>query len=157
MYASKRSKQGCLLDMPYANICSIPRSILLEIGIFASHFVWLYRTRRIRKEARFVGMSYDEYIGYGKAKVLIMGEKNSLSRWGRLHGTRPPLRRNWTDVLRRVVLPQAAAEDTPPGLPCTTEREGRRESEKPRTRCEDCNWAVEQDIDRKVIAEASYV
>jgi hypothetical protein len=36
------------------------RSCLLEVGIFASHLVWLARTRKIRLEAASQGKSFDE-------------------------------------------------------------------------------------------------
>lgn len=38
------------------------RSLLLELAIIAFHFVWLFRTRKARREAKNVGLSYDEYI-----------------------------------------------------------------------------------------------
>ncbi|KAF2843722.1 PQ loop repeat protein [Patellaria atrata CBS 101060] len=43
--------------------------LILEIGIFGSHWIWLYRTRTIRKEAKSVSKSYDEYVGEKEGKV----------------------------------------------------------------------------------------
>ncbi|KAI9832141.1 MAG: hypothetical protein M1819_004492 [Sarea resinae] len=36
--------------------------LFLELGIFISHWVWLLRTRKVRKEAKCAGLSYDEYV-----------------------------------------------------------------------------------------------
>lgn len=36
--------------------------MLLEIGIFTSHLVWLYRTRQVRKAAKEAKMSYDDFV-----------------------------------------------------------------------------------------------
>ncbi|KAF2492676.1 hypothetical protein BU16DRAFT_620030 [Lophium mytilinum] len=36
--------------------------LLLELGIFASHISWLYRTRHIRRLAKKAGKTYDEYM-----------------------------------------------------------------------------------------------
>ncbi|KAL2350101.1 PQ loop repeat-domain-containing protein [Cryomyces antarcticus] len=36
--------------------------LFLELGIFISHVVWLIRTRRVRKEAKLAGRTYDEYV-----------------------------------------------------------------------------------------------
>ncbi|KAJ2970734.1 hypothetical protein NUW58_g9607 [Xylaria curta] len=36
--------------------------ILLEIGIFASHLIWLFRTRQIRKEAKHDGKTFDDVM-----------------------------------------------------------------------------------------------
>lgn len=35
--------------------------MLLELGIFASHFIWLWRTRDVRGEAKRAGKTYDEW------------------------------------------------------------------------------------------------
>lgn len=37
-------------------------SILLESGIFISHIVWLVRTRKIRKEAKAEGKTFDDIM-----------------------------------------------------------------------------------------------
>ena len=37
-------------------------SLILEVGIFASQGIWLYRTRRVRKAAKEAGMTYDEFV-----------------------------------------------------------------------------------------------
>jgi hypothetical protein len=37
-------------------------SLLLEIGIFGSQILWLYRTRHIRRLAKKAGKTYDEYV-----------------------------------------------------------------------------------------------
>lgn len=40
--------------------------LFMEIGIGVVHLIWLWRTRKIRREAKKVGMDYDEYIGNDK-------------------------------------------------------------------------------------------
>ena len=37
-------------------------SLFLELGIFTSQFVWLYRTRHTRHAAKKAGKTYDEYM-----------------------------------------------------------------------------------------------
>jgi hypothetical protein len=59
MLPSNTSSRHCV-HLNEANI--LVHSMLLEIGIFASHIIWLYRTRRVRKEAKEAKMTYDEYI-----------------------------------------------------------------------------------------------
>ncbi len=34
--------------------------MLLETGIFVSHVVWLFRTRKLRKQAKLAGQSFDD-------------------------------------------------------------------------------------------------
>jgi hypothetical protein len=34
----------------------------MEVGIVSSHLIWLLRTRSIRRKAREVGQTYDEYV-----------------------------------------------------------------------------------------------
>ncbi|KAF2084900.1 hypothetical protein K490DRAFT_2978, partial [Saccharata proteae CBS 121410] len=36
--------------------------MFLEIGIFGSQLFWLYRTRKVRHEAKLIGKSYDDYL-----------------------------------------------------------------------------------------------
>ncbi|KAI9695390.1 MAG: hypothetical protein M1820_008645 [Bogoriella megaspora] len=52
--------------------------IFLELGIFASHYYWMFCTRQVRKEAKFVGLTYDEYVENGEPKVLIMAAERGL-------------------------------------------------------------------------------
>ncbi|KAI0160757.1 PQ loop repeat-domain-containing protein [Xylariaceae sp. FL1272] len=58
--------------------------ILLELGIFVSHFVWLVRTRRIRKRAKGEGKTFDdvakEYEQRGE--TFRFAERKSWP-WGR--------------------------------------------------------------------------
>lgn len=35
------------------------RSVILELGIFTSHFVWLIRTYKVRKQAKEQGKTFD--------------------------------------------------------------------------------------------------
>ncbi|KAF2469496.1 uncharacterized protein BDR25DRAFT_229205, partial [Lindgomyces ingoldianus] len=42
----------------------------LETGIFLSHWIWLWRVRHIRREAKKAGVSYDEYIARHPFKKL---------------------------------------------------------------------------------------
>lgn len=36
------------------------RSVILELGIFTSHFIWLIRTYKIRKQAKEQGKTFDD-------------------------------------------------------------------------------------------------
>jgi len=36
--------------------------LIIELGIFGCQFVWLFRTRKIRRQAKLAGLSYDEYV-----------------------------------------------------------------------------------------------
>lgn len=44
--------------------------MLLETGIFASQAIWLWRVRHIRRQAKKVGKTYDEYIAECPSKIL---------------------------------------------------------------------------------------
>lgn len=44
--------------------------MVLETGIFASQAIWLWRVRHIRREAKKVGMTYDQYIAQHPSKKL---------------------------------------------------------------------------------------
>ncbi len=45
-------------------------SCLLEIGIFASHIIWLIRTRKIRKEAAARGKTFDDILNEHEEQCL---------------------------------------------------------------------------------------
>ncbi|KAK9551734.1 hypothetical protein V6Z88_005088 [Aspergillus fumigatus] len=36
--------------------------VVLEVGIYASHIVWRFRYRKLRKEAKAAGVSIDEML-----------------------------------------------------------------------------------------------
>ncbi|KAF2703763.1 PQ-loop-domain-containing protein [Pleomassaria siparia CBS 279.74] len=42
----------------------------LELGIFISQIIWLWRVRHVRRAAKQAGMSYDEYIAANPSKKL---------------------------------------------------------------------------------------
>ncbi|KAH7628676.1 PQ loop repeat-domain-containing protein [Sordaria sp. MPI-SDFR-AT-0083] len=42
--------------------------VLLELGIFGSHLIWLARTRKIRKQLKKDGKTFDEVLGEYKAR-----------------------------------------------------------------------------------------
>jgi hypothetical protein len=44
--------------------------MVLETGIFVSQAVWMWRVRRVRGEAKKVGLSYDEYVARHPEKKL---------------------------------------------------------------------------------------
>lgn len=50
--------QACLIYKP-AKLC-FPASIILEAGIFILHFIWLFRTRKLRKRAKLEGREFDD-------------------------------------------------------------------------------------------------
>jgi hypothetical protein len=52
--------------------------LIMEIGICASHAVWLFRTRKVRAAASKVGLSYESYVELeGKDKE----EKGGSGGW----------------------------------------------------------------------------
>lgn len=48
--------------------------MLLELGIFISQFIWLWRVRHIRRAAKKAGKSYDEYTAENPSKKLGRSE-----------------------------------------------------------------------------------
>jgi hypothetical protein len=42
--------------------------MFLELGIFLSQAIWLWRVRHICREAKKCGLSYDEYIAINPSK-----------------------------------------------------------------------------------------
>lgn len=44
--------------------------MVLETGIFASQAIWLWRVRNVRREAKKVGMTYDQYTAVHPSKKL---------------------------------------------------------------------------------------
>jgi hypothetical protein len=40
--------------------------VCMEIGIGIVQLIWLWRTRKVRREAKKVGMNYDEYVCGGE-------------------------------------------------------------------------------------------
>ncbi|KAI9870755.1 MAG: hypothetical protein M1830_003580 [Pleopsidium flavum] len=55
--------------------------MLLETGIFASHVVWLLRTRKLRKQAKLAGQSFDD---------LPEAQPYQVKRLGTEEETKPP-------------------------------------------------------------------
>lgn len=49
-------------------LIQIPRSCLLEAGIFLSHITWLLRTRKLRKEAADEGKTFDDIAAEHKTR-----------------------------------------------------------------------------------------
>jgi hypothetical protein len=50
--------------------------MFLELGIFASQAIWLWRTRHIRREAKAAGKTYDEYIAAHPSKKFPRSESS---------------------------------------------------------------------------------
>jgi hypothetical protein len=48
--------------------------LFLELGIFISQFIWLWRVRHVRRAAKKAGKSYDEYIAENPSKKLERSE-----------------------------------------------------------------------------------
>ena len=78
--------------------------IMLEAGIFLSHFIWLVRTRKLRKQAKDAGIDFDDLPGTSKYRVAAdrdpevvggmggdkeMRANGKKNRWWR-KGTRSP-------------------------------------------------------------------
>ena len=49
-------------------------SMTLETGIFLSQAIWLWRVRHVRREAKKLGMTYDEYTDANPSKKLARTE-----------------------------------------------------------------------------------
>ncbi|KAF2236006.1 hypothetical protein EV356DRAFT_93270 [Viridothelium virens] len=94
--------------------------VLLEIGIFISHTIWLYRTRRVRREAEFIGMSYDDYVASGEPKVIAKTEKGSLFKVGSFRRVWPVSSRDRTHILGALLFTRAM-RPTQDFAPDTTE------------------------------------
>ncbi len=45
--------------------------IMLEAGIFLSHFIWLIRTRKLRKQAKEAGMDFDDLPEAQRYRVTV--------------------------------------------------------------------------------------
>jgi hypothetical protein len=50
--------------------------MFLEAGIFVSQWIWLWRVRHIRREAKKLGKTYDEYIAEHPSKKLRRSESS---------------------------------------------------------------------------------
>ena len=50
--------------------------MLLESGMFISHWIWLWRVRHVRREAKKAGKTYDQYIAENPSKKLPRSESS---------------------------------------------------------------------------------
>ncbi|KAF2175763.1 hypothetical protein K469DRAFT_609544, partial [Zopfia rhizophila CBS 207.26] len=50
--------------------------LFLECGIFASQFIWLWRVRHVRHEAKKAGKTFDEYVAENPSKKLKRSESS---------------------------------------------------------------------------------
>jgi hypothetical protein len=48
--------------------------MFLELGIFISQFIWIWRVRHVRRAAKKAGMTYDQYVAENPAKKLERSE-----------------------------------------------------------------------------------
>ncbi|KAI1818318.1 PQ loop repeat-domain-containing protein [Poronia punctata] len=55
--------------------------IFLEIGIFASHLIWLFRTRRLRREAEREGKTFDDVLAESEAQGTDFKFAERKSTW----------------------------------------------------------------------------
>ncbi|KAJ8120781.1 hypothetical protein O1611_g10276 [Lasiodiplodia mahajangana] len=55
--------------------------ITLEIGIFASHLLWLFRTRQVRKEANLDGKTFDDVMAEYEQQGLPFKFAERQSTW----------------------------------------------------------------------------
>lgn len=53
-------------------------SMLLETGIFASQAIWLWRRRHIRREAKKVGQTYDDYVAENSSKKIPKSDSSEI-------------------------------------------------------------------------------
>ena len=64
----------------------------LETGIFLSQAIWLWRVRHIRREAKKLGMSYDEYVDAHPSKKLERTDSSeTIADMEAAHVERPQL------------------------------------------------------------------
>lgn len=50
--------------------------MVLEIGIFGSQFIWLWRVRHVRRAAKKAGKTYDEYVAEHPSKRFAHSESS---------------------------------------------------------------------------------
>ncbi|KAI2638395.1 hypothetical protein GGS21DRAFT_508054, partial [Xylaria nigripes] len=55
--------------------------ILLEIGIFATHLIWMFRTRGIRKQAKLDGKTFDDVLTEHEQQGLPFKHAERKSVW----------------------------------------------------------------------------
>ncbi|KAI1431784.1 PQ-loop-domain-containing protein [Xylaria sp. CBS 124048] len=55
--------------------------ILLEIGIFATHLIWMFRTRNIRKQAKLDGKTFDDVLAEHEQQRLPFPFAERKSAW----------------------------------------------------------------------------
>lgn len=53
--------------------------MFLELGIFVSQFIWLWRVRHVRRAAKKAGKSYDEYIAENPSKLVRSESTETVS------------------------------------------------------------------------------
>ncbi|KAI0547037.1 PQ loop repeat-domain-containing protein [Xylaria curta] len=86
--------------------------IVLEIGIFASHLIWLFRTRRIRKAAKLDEKTFDDVLAEHERRGIPFKFAERKSTW--------PWKRN-----RRDEEMGTSNDDGPPVLhPAAPKEEG---------------------------------
>jgi len=61
------SLMGLVAQNHFDLLGGISYSVILcmESGILAMHLCWLWRTRKVRADARQAGMAYDEFVNVG--------------------------------------------------------------------------------------------
>ncbi|KAI1349128.1 PQ loop repeat-domain-containing protein [Xylaria sp. FL0043] len=85
--------------------------ILLEIGIFASHLIWLFRTRRIRRDAKSESKTFDDIMAEHEQRGLPFKFSERKSTW--------PWRKGKHDEET-----SSGGDDKAPGLPSNPNRMG---------------------------------
>lgn len=92
--------------------------MILELGIFTSHFIWLIRTRKVRKQAKEQGRTFDD-IAFEHEELGIpfkfAERKISKDRCGRQKDAEEgPVGETRTDEpLQAAAEGKSSAEDSP--------------------------------------------
>ncbi|KAI0450548.1 PQ loop repeat-domain-containing protein [Xylaria acuta] len=92
--------------------------ILLEIGIFASHLIWLFRTRLIRNAATRDGMTFDDVMAEHEQRALPFKFAERKSTW--------PRKKNRHDE----EMGRSSEDEPPVPCPALTEEDNRDEKDK---------------------------
>lgn len=67
-------------------------SMTLETGIFLSQAIWLWRVRHVRREAKKLNMTYDEYVkAYPSKKLERTDSSETIADIEAAHAEKPQL------------------------------------------------------------------
>lgn len=86
--------------------------MVLEFGIFASHVIWLIRTRKLRQRAKLEGVDFDDLPEARKYQDIQSDRKaQSSTDLGLIEELQAPLPANHTDDPRQHKLSLSLKKD----------------------------------------------